>query len=129
MTIQTNREASKWTDKARILVAGLLVAAMVVAASTTAPERAGASTTFVVNGIGEAKDASTTSAACDTDPSTTGKQCTLRAAIEEANDTSGADTINFAIGGTASVKTILPDSELPEITDPVTIDGYSQRGA
>jgi CSLREA domain-containing protein len=54
--------------------------------------------------------------------------CTLREAIVNANNTPGADTINFNIGGTG-VKTIFPTSELPLITDPVTIDGYSQPGS
>ena len=36
---------------------------------------------------------------------TGGDQCTLRAAIQQANATAGADTINFAIPGTG-VKTI-----------------------
>jgi trimeric autotransporter adhesin len=52
----------------------------------------------------------------------------LRAAINNANNTPGADTINFNIAGTG-VKTISPTSELPDITGPVTIDGYSQPGA
>jgi titin len=53
---------------------------------------------------------------------------TLRQAIETANGREGADTIKFAIPGDG-VKTISPRSALPRITDPVIIDGYSQRGA
>lgn len=56
-----------------------------------------------------------------------GDECTLRAAIEEANETPGADTIVFDIP-TTGVATISPTSALPEITNPVTIDGYSQPG-
>lgn len=52
----------------------------------------------------------------------------LRQAITEANNSPGADTINFNISG-SGVKTISPSSELPAITDPVTIDGYTQPGA
>ena len=55
-------------------------------------------------------------------------ECTLRAAIQEANKTPTKDRINFDIPG-SGVKTIKPDSELPAITSPVTIDGYSQPGA
>src|SRR5205807_1996407 len=40
----------------------------------------------------------------------------------------GTDTINFNIPG-AGVHTISPASALPTITDPVTIDGYTQPGA
>jgi hypothetical protein len=51
----------------------------------------------------------------------------LRQAITDANNSPGADTINFNISG-SGVKTISPSSELPAITDPVTIDGYTQPG-
>ena len=54
--------------------------------------------------------------------------CTLREAIDAANDTPGKDTINFNIGG-GGVMTIKPKTELPEIEDAVTIDGYTQTGA
>ena len=127
MTIQTNTEASAWSTKTRTLVAGLLVAAMLLASMLTAGS-ARASTTFVVNETGDAPDASTAASACDTDSSTTGEQCTLRAAIQQANATLGADSINFDIPGTG-VKTISPGSALPIITDQVTIDGYTQTGA
>jgi hypothetical protein len=52
----------------------------------------------------------------------------LRQAIEDANNNKGADTIKFNIPVQA-VHTISPLSELPAITGPVTIDGYSQPGA
>jgi hypothetical protein len=68
-----------------------------------------------------------------------GNQCTLRAAIQEANANNNdptVDTINFAIGGRATVKTINVVNEdrpgnvaLPSITEAVTINGYTQRGA
>ena len=65
---------------------------------------------------------------------------TLREAITSANNnanvnadvvavgTYGTDTINFNISG-AGVKTITPGSTLPAITDPLTINGYSQPGS
>jgi hypothetical protein len=52
----------------------------------------------------------------------------LRQAILDANFTDGASVINFNISGTG-VKTIKPTSALPTITEPVTIDGYTQPGA
>lgn len=62
--------------------------------------------------------------------------CTLRAAIQEANATTGAQTIKFNITGTADFTnggqngyTIQPTSALPDITDTVVIDGYSQPGS
>ena len=53
--------------------------------------------------------------------------CTLRAAIQEANASAGADTINFAISG-AGVHTITTGTQLPTITGTVTIDGTTQSG-
>jgi hypothetical protein len=52
----------------------------------------------------------------------------LRQAILDANANAGSDTINFNIAG-GGIKTITPTGALPEITEGVTIDGYSQPGA
>jgi len=87
-----------------------------------------AADTFAVNKTGDTPDSDLTNGRCDTSANR-GNQCTLRAAIEEANDTSGEDTIRFNIGDTNSVKTISPTSQLPTITDTVTINGYTQSGA
>jgi len=51
----------------------------------------------------------------------------LRQAITDANLTADADLINFNIVTVGAVKTI--GGTLPEITQPLTIDGYSQAGA
>lgn len=63
-------------------------------------------------------------------------ECTLRAAIQEANANPGADTINFLIPPTDpgcnagnGVCTISPASALPAITEQVTINGYSPPGS
>jgi len=63
---------------------------------------------------------------------------TLREAITAANTNAtsgdapagdpGLDVINFNIAG-GGVKTITPTSALPTITDPITINGYTQPGA
>ena len=50
----------------------------------------------------------------------------LAQAIIDANAAAGADLIQFDIAGTGP-HTIAP--ALPAITDPVTIDGYTQPGA
>ena len=84
-----------------------------------------AATTFTVNKTGDAKDIKISDTRCDSSPDR-GNQCTLRAAIQESNDTTGADTINFNIVSDASVKTIKPAKPLPAITEAVTINGYSQ---
>jgi CSLREA domain-containing protein len=52
--------------------------------------------------------------------------CTLREAINAANSNPGSDTIRFSIG--SGLKTISPASQLPFITDTVTIDGSTQPG-
>ena len=54
--------------------------------------------------------------------------CTLRAAIQEANSAPDTSSIAFAISGTG-VKTFLPATPLPAITEPLIIDGYTQTGA
>ena len=52
----------------------------------------------------------------------------LRQAILDANANPGADTIDFDISG-SGVHTIAPATGLPAITDPVTIEGFSQTGS
>jgi CSLREA domain-containing protein len=132
---------------AMVAAAAFAAALLVVTAAATKP--AHAATTFTVNSTGDENDLDFPSGAddnssdgeCDVD-STTGDQCTLRAAIQEANDTSGPDLINFAIPDDPNtsaddVKTIqigftpspTSDRSLPEIKEAVTIDGYSQPGA
>lgn len=52
----------------------------------------------------------------------------LREAIEQANSTPGSDDITFGIFGTGT-HTIQPASPLPELTEEVVIDGYTQPGS
>ena len=52
----------------------------------------------------------------------------LDSAIDDANLNPGADTITFNIPGTG-LQTINLTSDLPDITQPLTINGYSQPGA
>ena len=61
---------------------------------------------------------------CDTGSA----ECTLHAAIEEANALAGADTIEFNIPG-GGVRTITPTIDLPDITENILIDGESQPGS
>ena len=104
-----------------------LISALVVAGLLLIAAGPAYAATFTVNGTGDGADLNLADAACDASPSR-GNQCTLRAAIQEANATSGADKISFNIPGTG-VKTIKPGSELPAITEAVTIDGYTQPGS
>src|SRR3954454_8226513 len=52
----------------------------------------------------------------------------FRQAILDANARAGSDTISFNISG-SGVHTIAPTTELPAITSPVIIDGYTQPGS
>jgi hypothetical protein len=70
-------------------------------------------------------------AAADTYPVTNTNDSgagSLRQAIIDANGHSGPDIISFHIPG-SGVRTITPATELPAITGPVTIDGYTQPGS
>jgi hypothetical protein len=113
----------------RVVASGLLMvllATLVVAVGMlVAGARPAEAVTFTVNKTGDSGDRNI-DGVCDS-KSNNGGQCPLRAAIEEANDTAGADAIEFDIGGGS--KTIKPASQLPTVTDPVTIDGYTQQGA
>ncbi len=82
---------------------------------------------LIVNTTTDAPDADTTDGICDTgnklpDGRT---ECSLRAALMEANSDLGLDTIRFSILG-AGIPVIKPTSVLPTITDPVVIDGTTQ---
>ena len=79
--------------------------------------------TFTVDSTGDQPDASTADNVCQT----AGGACTLRAAIEQANASAGADTIAFNIPG-AGLHTISPATQLPIIGGELTIDGYTQPG-
>jgi hypothetical protein len=74
--------------------------------------------TFIVTDAGDASDTNVADDICS--------PCTLRAAIEQANATTGPDTITFSIG--SGPQTIQPASPLPTITGPVVIDGTTQPG-
>lgn len=92
--------------------------------------------TFIVNSTGDAADNNPGDGLCFTGlnvgvPPTA--ECTLRAAIQEANSTAAADSINFLIPATdancvaaSGTCTISPASALPTVSQPLTIDGYTQ---
>ena len=127
MRLTHNRVAAS-----RLLALVAVLAALMAASLMLAEGPAQASTTFTVNSIEDHADQNLEIAACDTGYDLPGggqvDECTLRAAIQQANYTAGADTINFAIPG-SGLKTIAPVSALPIITEAVTINGYSQGSA
>jgi hypothetical protein len=106
-----------WSSRIRIFTLWLL--ALVSAAS--------------IGGLLAAKPALADSTVTNTNDSGAGS---LRQAILDANATAGADTISFNIPATdpncnanTGVCTISPASLLPNVTETVTIDGYTQPGA
>ena len=87
---------------------------------------ASAQSLLTVNGTGDGRDANPGDGNCRT----ASGNCTLRAAIEEANASRGPDTITFAIPG-SGVKKINIGSTLVlnDRSGGTTIDGYTQTGA
>jgi uncharacterized repeat protein (TIGR01451 family) len=82
---------------------------------------------FAVDSAGTERDCDTTDDKCAIDPDPTtpecepGGRCTLMAAVQQSNASSGADCIEFAIpGGAATIPTAGYS-----FTDPVTVDGSS----
>src|SRR5215211_2124988 len=126
MAGMTVRKAT-WVGRARMLaffVLALLVSVLIGLVLEAKPAHA---KTFAVNSTGDNGDQSPGDGSCFTGTFifNVGAECTLRAAIEEANAFAGADTINFAIPG-AAPHTISPGFQLPTITQRVTIDGYTE---
>lgn len=109
------------------ILAAVLLAVMAAILLLAAIKPAHASTTFTVNSPEDFPDVNPGDGICDASD-TSLNPCTLRAAIQEANATAGADTINFNIPANAT-KTISPSFGFDAITHPVIIDGYSQPGA
>jgi CSLREA domain-containing protein len=104
---------------------GIFVIAMfaVLGIVFLAPHKALAAT-LTVDSVADDSDSSAGDGNCDNGSG----DCTLRAAIEEANALSGADTINFSIAG-GGVHTFAPASAYPIISESLFIDGTSQAGA
>jgi trimeric autotransporter adhesin len=126
-----------WVARARILAFFVLALFVAVLIALVLGARSAHAKTFTVNITSDENDTDfpggtfdgSSDGRCDIDSSVaTGDECTLRAAIQQANKYPGADTIEFTISGT-SVHTISPETELPTITQPLTIDGYTQAGA
>lgn len=84
---------------------------------SASPDRTSAS--FVVNDTGDAADTNIGNGICDTNAAP-GDQCTLRAAIQEANAVFGSDTITFSLPASS---TITLSTALPDISSNLTITG------
>ncbi len=79
------------------------------------------SAAFVVTSTGDQPDA-----VIDGQCATVSGECTLRAALQEANAQPGPDTVSFAID--SGVQTIVVGSPLPAITEGLLLDGWTQPG-
>ncbi len=97
-----------------------LILVLMVIALGLIPDRSAYALTFTVTTTGDGGDTNLGDNLCI---ATTGG-CTLRAAIQQANASGGADTINFNMPS----NTITPGSGLPAITSQITIDGTTQPG-
>jgi len=88
---------------------------------------------LIVTMLDDFVDSSLTDGVCDTSTTEPGDQCTLRAAIEQANFNANEDdmpdVITFKVPGCGGACRIRPALPLPAITDPVVIDGTTQSGA
>ncbi len=91
--------------------------------------------TLTVNSTADGVDTNPGDGVCTTGGtnSAAAPECTLRAAIEEANALAGADVIEFGMPNTepgylAGVWTIRPTSALPAIGDYTEINGTTQTG-
>ncbi len=112
-----------WRRHALLIGSCLLVCLFSTRVIQSAPAALqGGSPTFIVNTTSDGDDTNPGNSICDS-----GGQCSLRAAIEEANLFFGTVTINFNIPG-AGVHTITPLSPLPALFNPQTIDGTTQPG-
>src|SRR5262245_9369751 len=98
-------------------IAGLALAVLGLPASASA-------VTYTVNSTGDAPDKSVGAGGCET---ATASECTLRAAIEEANDSENTlDVVFFStivFDGEVADSTIALGSDLPKITDQIVIGG------
>src|SRR4029077_17751455 len=80
--------------------------------------------TFTVNDPGDGDDLNPADGLC----ATLTAVCTLRAAITQANATSGPDTVTFALPGCPGACAINVTGALPIITDALLLDGTTQPG-
>ena len=84
-------------------------------------------TTFTVNSTGDGADNNPTDGVCDDGTVPGSTNCTLRAAIQEANRVQ-TSIIEFDISGSGT-RSIQPASPLPIISKTAFIDGFSQTGS
>ncbi|HKT83847.1 MAG TPA: CSLREA domain-containing protein [Solirubrobacterales bacterium] len=101
----------------------VLVSLLIAACCLLVLPSAALAVTYTVDSTLDEPDANLGTGGC----ATAGGKCTLRAAIQEANFDSGADTIKFAAAFNGEVADSIPlGSSLPAIEFPLTIDGDAE---
>src|SRR5215208_6097314 len=121
----TPRRARRSGQRGRSGVLALVSAVALLTLGATSTTAA-VGTTFAVDSTGGSPDASINGICADASG-----DCTLTAAIEEANAHAGKDTIAFAIPGAGPHVIVLPALDagpFPFVTDAVVVDGFSQGG-
>ncbi|MPZ99756.1 MAG: hypothetical protein GEU80_10550 [Dehalococcoidia bacterium] len=99
----------------RHLALAVVLLAALVGSAWLSMSTAGAQETFVVTSPGDAADVEPGDGEC----ATADGDCTLRAAIQEANAVAGLDSITFTLDGAT---TITPAAALPVVSDAVALD-------
>jgi titin len=98
----------------------------VAARALVATPASAAPATFTVNATGDNGDVLVGDGICDASTST-GVQCTLRAAIQESNVDTDTDVVNInLVCRLTCVPRIRPTSALPVVSQPIVIDGTTQ---
>jgi CSLREA domain-containing protein len=103
----------------KIALTALMLVGLVYGSLPAQPVQA---STFLVNDLGDDPDA-VPDGTCDISPGDGVDNCTLRAALMEANRVDDIDVITFNV-----VMTLNPATALPTIVYPVTIDATSTGG-
>ena len=109
------------TRQLRARLAAVFAGALLVNVALVASAPPALAATFTVNAVTDTDDAS-----LDGNCANMVGLCTLRAAIQEANFTTAKDVIKFEINN--GPQTLTPDTPLPPITEPVTLNATTQNG-
>jgi hypothetical protein len=125
MKTGTRRSVMETALVLALLLVSVLVLLVILGMVVASPAQA---ETFTVNSREDFSDVDPGDGVCDTISVQLLNPCTMRGAIQEANAHGGMETIHFDIPG-GGVRTIEPNSQLPVVTQRVTIDGYTQPGA
>jgi CSLREA domain-containing protein len=106
---------NKKARRRRYQFAALVVLTLLALCATGLRQPAArAAAAFAVNSTGDGADSNTGDNVCDDGAG----NCTLRAAIQQANATPGADVINFNVTGTITLA-----AALPNLSSDITISG------